>query len=266
MNYEHIRSEREGPVTVVTLVNAARMNPLSTAMQSELLAEFRSLRSDESVRAVVLIGEGRGFCVGADLSSMGPVEGDARSVGERTAEWMKNLSNPLILAIRSMPVPVVSAVNGACAGAGVGLALAADVVLMARKAYLYLPFIPKLGIVPDLGATWFLERLLGRSRAMALTLLGDRLPADKAVSWGLAWDCVEEEALLGEALALAQRLAVLPSHAAIQTRQALDAAAVNSLEQQLQYEADCQRRLLDLPSFAEGVQAFIDKREPNFQR
>lgn len=260
-----IRLERDGDVALAIFENPTRLNPLTTAFQQELRAVLRQVREDHGIRALVLTGEGRAFCVGADLSSMGPSgEADGRSLGERTAEWMRELGNKLILELRELPVPVVAAVNGACAGAGVGVALAADVVLAARSAYFYLPFIPKLGIVPDLGTTWFVERLVGRGRALGLTLLGDRLPAEQAAAWGLVWACVDDAALRDEALAIAHRLATLPAHGAIEARRACDAAASNTLAEQLAYEADRQRELLDRPSFGEGVRAFLEKREPRF--
>jgi len=260
-----VRLERDGDVAILTLANPARLNPLGLGLQQRLRALLAEIRADHGVRAVVLTAEGKGFCVGADLSAMGPAgDGDARSLGERTADTMQALSNRLILDLHELPVPVVCAVNGACAGAGVGLALAADVVLMARSAYFLLPFISRLGIVPDLGSTWFIERIAGRGRALALTLLGDRLGAERAVQWGLAWDSVDDTALQAQALALAQRLAKLPAHAALEARRAFDAAAANTLAQQLSYEAERQRVLLDLPSFAEGVAAFSEKREPRF--
>lgn len=260
-----IRLERDGDVALAIFDNPARLNPLTTAFQQELRAALRQVREDRGIRALVLTGEGRAFCVGADLSSMGPSgDDDGRSLGERTAEWMRELGNRLILDLRELPVPVVAAVNGACAGAGVGLALAADVVIAARSAYFYLPFIPKLGIVPDLGTTWFTERLLGRGRALGLALLGDRLPAQQAADWGLAWACVDDAALREEALAIARRLAKLPAHGAIEARRACDAAASSTLAEQLAYEADRQRELLDRPSFEEGVRAFLEKREPRF--
>jgi len=137
-------------------------------------------------------------------------------------------------------------------------------VIAARSAYFYLPFLPKLGIVPDLGSTWFMERLAGRGRAMGLALLGDRLSAEQAVQWGVAWACVDDAVLRAEALAVAQRLAKLPAHAAVEARRAFDAAALNTLPQQLAYEAERQRELLDKASFMEGVRAFLEKREARF--
>lgn len=264
-----LREERDGDVAILVLANAKRLNPMGQPLQNALRERLRALAADRSVRALVITADGRGFCVGADLSAMnnalgGDAAADTRTLGDKTADTMHAASNRLISDIRRLTFPVVSAINGACAGAGVGLALSADIVVAARSAYFYLPFMVKLGIVPDLGTTWFLERLVGRGRATALTLLGEKLPAEKAVEWGIAWACVDDEALRDEALKLAHRLAALPPQAALETRRAYDAAAHNSLDAQMGYEAERQRELIDAPSFAEGVQAFIGKREPRF--
>lgn len=259
-----IETARDGDVAIVRIANPARMNPLTLGLQRELRDELAKLRADTSARALLLTGTGRAFCVGADLSGMVPTPGDVRTLGMRTADGMAELSNPLIEELRTLPIPVVCALNGATAGAGVGLALAADLVVAAKSAYLYLPFLPKLGIVPDLGCTWFLERLTGRSRAIGLALLGDRLSAEDAVRWGLVWSCVEDAALPDEALGLARRLARLPAGAALEARRAFDAAASNSLPAQLAYEAQRQRELIDRREFTEGVRAFMEKREASF--
>lgn len=258
-----VLEERHGEVAVLRLNLPQCLNPLAQPLQQALRAHLARLADDRSVRALVLTGVGKGFCVGADLGSMqAPPAG--QSLGEQTAATMEALSNRLIEDLRQMPFPVLSAVNGPCAGAGVGLALAADVVLVARSAYFYLPFMPRLGIVPDLGCTWFLERLLGRSRAVALSLLGERVSGEQAAQWGLAWACVDDAALGEQALALAQRLARLPAHAAREIRSVYEHAAHHSLNEQMRHEAERQRELIDRPEFAEGVQAFLAKREPAF--
>jgi 2-(1,2-epoxy-1,2-dihydrophenyl)acetyl-CoA isomerase len=161
-------------------------------------------------------------------------------------------------------VPVLTALNGPAVGGGVGLALAADIVVAARSAYFYLPSMPRLGLVPDLGATWFIHEQLGRSRALALTLLGDRLSAEQAAQWGLVWACVDDASLREESIKLARRLAALPAHAALETRRAYQAARANELPAQLAYEAARQRELIDRDSFAEGVRAFSERRDPVF--
>ena len=266
MSQPIVRLEREGEVALAILNDPVRLNPLTIDLQKALREVLAQVRGDRSVRALVLTGEGKAFCAGADLSSMSPAAGDERSLGERTADMMEQLTNRIVTDLQELPVPVVSAVNGPAAGAGAGLALAADVVVAARSSYFYLPFIPKLGIVPDMGCTWFLERRIGHARAMALTLLGDRLTGEQAAHWGLAWACVDDAALRQEALALARRLARLPAHGVIEARRAYAAAGANDLPAQLNYERDRQRELIDRPEFTEGVRAFLEKREPVFPR
>lgn len=251
-------------VATLTLQHPDKANSLSMELQRALLAELAMLRVDHSVRALVLTGSGKAFCVGADLHEMQRAASGGKSLGEWTARMMAELTNPIVQALRDMPVPVVCAVNGAAAGAGVGLALAADIVLMARSAYFYLPFIPRLGIVPDMGTTWFLPRRIGRARAVVLTLLGERLCAEQAVQWGLAWACSDDDRLAADAAALGRRLAALPAGAAMETRCAYDASERNDLQRQLEYESTRQRELIDRPAFMEGVRAFLEKREPRF--
>ena len=261
-----LSTRTDGAVRILTIQSGPKANPLSRALQGELLAALADCASDTRIRAVVLTAAGRTFCVGADLTEAGTfaLTEPSSSMGELVAQGMAELTNPIVLAMQRLPVPVVCAINGPVAGAGVGLALSADVVLMARSAYFYLPFMPKLGLVPDMGSSWFLARQIGRARATALTLLGDRVPAEQAVAWGLAWSCVDDTALLDAALTTASRLAALPHHAALETRQIFDVAETSSLQDQLEYERLRQRDLLDRPTFSEGVQAFLAKREPVF--
>ena len=254
--------ERQGDVAWLRLNIPQRLNPLALPLQVALRAQLAALREDRSVRALVITGVGKAFCVGADLGAMRPPSD--KSLGEQTADTMQALSNRLIEDIRSLPFPVVSAVNGPCAGAGVGVALAADMVVAAQSAYFYLPFMPRLGIVPDLGSTWFLQRSAGRARAVGLSLLGERLSAQQALDWGLIWACVQDDQLAAQAQALALRLAQLPAHAAQEIRRTYDHAEGATLPEQLHYEASRQRELIDRPEFAEGVRAFLEKREPKF--
>jgi len=267
MEYQHVRMALDGDVAVITLDNPGRRNALSRDMQLGLRALIDQVRDTPAIRAVLLTAAGNAFCAGADLAGNAiPAGQEHLSRGAATQKVMEELSNPIITGLRELPVPVVSALPGAVAGAGVGIALAADVVIAARSAYFYLPFISRLGIVPDLGTTWFLQQLVGRGRAGALTLLGDRLSAEKAEQWGLVWACVDDAALQDEAIQVARRLAKLPAHAAQETRRAYEAASRNDLRAQLQYEAGRQRELLDRPEFEEGVRAFLEKREPDFRR
>ncbi|SEF29533.1 enoyl-CoA hydratase-related protein [Variovorax sp. NFACC27] len=264
--------ERDGDVEILSFNIPKRLNPLTEVLQQALRARLAQLREEAeagTVRALVLTGVGKSFCVGADLSSMGPAggsDGSGGSLGQRTASAMEALSNRLIEDLRGMPFPVVNAVNGPAAGAGVGVALAADVVIAARSAYFYLPFMPRLGIVPDLGTTWFLERLVGRARAVGMSLLGERLPAEQAAQWGLVWACVDDAELRAQAVSVARRLASLPAHAAREIRAVYESAASQPLVAQMSHEAARQRELLDRPEFAEGVKAFMEKREPVFRR
>ena len=251
-------------IALVTLNRPDKLNALNYALIDRLMATLDAIETDDSVRAVILTGAGKAFCVGADLSAMAPGD-EGKSLGAQTAEWMQSLSNPLIETLRTLPVPVVAAVNGAAAGAGVGLALAADVTIAARSAYFYLPFLPKLGIVPDLGCTWAIPRRAGRARAMGMALLDERLGAEQAVQWGLIWACADDEQLLEEARAIAQRLARLPAHAVVEAREAFEAAERHTLAEQLHYESERQRELIDRPTFREGVSAFLQKRPPAFE-
>jgi len=257
-----IDTDDEGIATLV-LNLPHKLNPIAKELQVELRDALERIADDRRVRAVVLTGAGKAFCVGADLSAMREPQA-GKTLGDETAEWMQSLSNPLIAALRNLPVPVVCAVNGPAAGAGVGLALAGDVVLAGHSAYFYLSFLPRLGIVPDLGCTWFLPRLVGPARAMGMALLDERLSAEQAAQWGLIWAAVPDDALLQEARRIAQRLARLPAHAVQEARHAFERAERHTLAEQLHYESERQRELIERPSFAEGVSAFLQKRAPEF--
>lgn len=264
MQADNLLYEVDAGIATVTFNIPDKLNPLPESLQHALRDALARVRADSAVRVLLITGAGRAFSVGADLGGMHADAHGAASVGNTTAELMVTLSNPLILELRAMPVPVVSVVNGPAAGAGVGIALAADIVIAARSAYFYLPFMPQLGIVPDLGSTWFLPRAVGHPRAVGLALLGNRLPAEQALQWGLIWACVDDAELAVEARKLALRLAALPAHAAPELRAVFDASERNDLATQLAYEAARQRDLIDGPAFAEGVRAFTEKRVPLF--
>jgi len=263
MSYQSITYTREGAVAVITQNQPDKLNPVSAASIGEILDALARVRADKSVRAVLVTGNGKVFSSGADLHSGAFVPG-AASRGEAVAQAMRSNLNPMIAAFHELPVPVVMALNGAAVGAGVGLALAGDVILAARKAFFYLPFIKALGVVPDGGASGFLQRRIGRSRALALSLTGERLSAEKAEQWGLIHGCVDSDDLFATAMAMAQQLARLPAHGVIEARRVFEAAERNDLCTQLDYEADRQQVLLDLPTLEEGVAAFFEKRAPEF--
>jgi 2-(1,2-epoxy-1,2-dihydrophenyl)acetyl-CoA isomerase len=263
MSFETILLDVADGIATLTFNLPESRNGLTTPLANDLTAALKELAARDDVRALILTGAGQSFCAGANLSGKSD---PSVSAGERGAKTMEELYNPMILALQNFPLPIVSAVNGAAAGAGVSIALAADVVVAGRSAFFLMPFLPKLGIVPDLGATWFVPEHIGRARALGLTLLGDRLPAEKAEQWGLIWSCVDDAVLLEEARKYATRLAKNPPHAALEARRALDKAREQNLASQLSYEAARQRELLDLPSFKEGVQAFFEKRDPVFRK
>ncbi|WP_374664564.1 enoyl-CoA hydratase-related protein [Ramlibacter sp.] len=255
-------------VARVTLNEAERMNPLSESLQAGLLDALARVHEDKAIRAMVLTGRGRGFCSGADLkdfsqraAQMPP--GD--TLGAYVGRMMKETGNPVLLGLRTLPVPLVCAVNGAAAGGGFGLALAGDIVIAARSAFFYSPFVPALGIVPDFAAVWAGARAIGRARTAGLVLTGHKLPAEKAAAWGLIWDCVDDDQLQDEAMAIARQLAELPAHAIAETRALLDAAERATLAEQLELERQRQAELIDGESFAEGVRAFTERRKPRFR-
>ncbi|WP_066266552.1 enoyl-CoA hydratase-related protein [Hydrogenophaga palleronii] len=254
-------------IATLTLNEASQMNPISVAMRQTCLQLVERVRDDGSVRALILTGSGGAFCSGARLSDFHPDRpaDPERSTGRVIGDMMADAGNPLVSGLRSLRVPVVCAVNGAAAGGGVGLALAADVVIAARSAFFYLPFAPALGLVPDMGASWVLPRAVSRARAMGLTLLGNRLSAQDAADWGLVWACVDDAELSSTALGIAQRLARLPGHAIEEVRALYEQSEDNTFEEQLALERDRQMTLADRPAFAEGVRAFLEKRQPRFR-
>ena len=263
---ENLLLTREGPVAVLTLNRPDSLNSLSLQAVKDLLNLLRTLHADDSVRALVVTGAGRGFCAGWQLEEGGVPGLPDESFGVRQAHLMAEYFNPVIQAFHDLPCPVVAAVNGPCAGAGVSIALAADVVLAAQSAYFMLTFAPKLGLIPDLGATWKLPRLVGWARAQAATLLGDKIPAAEAASTGMIWRCLADEALMAEAKDLAARLAKGPPGIAREVRHAYHASSNNTLAEQLDYERVRQRALLDSSAFHEGLKAFAEKRSPDFYK
>ena len=251
----------QGAVRVLTLNRPTALNSFTGAMHTQLLAALNAAADDAAVRAVVVTGAGRGFCAGQDLNDpeMSTPDGAPPDVGA----VIEKHYTPLALRIRSMPVPVVAAVNGVAAGAGANFALGCDMVVAARSASFIQAF-SKIGLVPDCGGTWLLPRLLGRALALGLALTGDKLSAEEAQRIGLIWQCVDDAALADAALALATRLAAMPVKALADTRLALDSASMLDYAQALALEASLQRELGRAHDFAEGVAAFKDKRTPNF--
>ena len=257
-----VLTETRGAVRVVTLNRPASLNSFTGAMHAQLLPALEAAAADSAVRAVVITGAGRGFCAGQDLND--PDMASADDGPPDVGAVVEARYRPLALRVRSMPVPVIAAVNGVAAGAGANLALCCDFVLAARSAS-FIQALSKIGLVPDCGGTWLLPRLVGRARALGLAMTGDKLPADEAERIGLIWRCVDDGVLMEQALALADKLCALPSRALAETRLALDDAALLGFADALALEAQAQGRLGRAHDFAEGVAAFRAKRVPTFR-
>lgn len=213
------------------------------------------------VRCVVISGEGRGFCAGQDL---GDRVVDPNAEAPDLGYSIETYYNPLIKTIVNMPKPVICAVNGVAAGAGANIALACDLVIAARSANFVQAFC-RLGLVPDSAGTWFLPRAVGHARAMGLTLLGDKLPAETAKEWGMIWDVVEDAELKTKVTELAERLAKQPTFGLSLIKKAIHQSSNNTFDEQVLLERDLQRIAGRSEDYREGVQAFMNKREPNFK-
>lgn len=257
MTESTIKNEQVGPVLTLTLNRPGAMNSFTTVMHGELLAALEAAAANESVRCVVLTGAGRGFCAGQDLSD--PMAAPGQDLGALIATHYA----PLVARLRSMPMPVIAAVNGVAAGAGANLALCCDLVVAARSASFIQAFV-KIGLVPDTGGTWLLPRLVGNARAMGLAMLGDKVSAESAAQMGMIWQCVDDTEFAGTVDALALRLAGMPTQALVATRKALSAAQDMSLSEALANEATVQTRLGTAHDYLEGVDAFRNKRAARF--
>lgn len=256
---------KEKGVFVITLNRPKVLNSLNKEIIDELLEAFDKAYEDQSIRTVVLTGEGRAFCSGADLAGGGWPSDPKWSPGESTANAMEIGFNPLVRKIVNCPKPVVNAINGIAAGGGVGLALCGDLILAADSAKFKLVFGPQLGIISDVGASWLVPNLLGRAKANGMALLGEDISASQAETWGLIWKVFPEKDLLDEACKLAGRMADGAITGLKAIVKAHDNALQVSLSDQLDYERDTQRVLCDGAVFKEGVQAFLEKRKPNFR-
>ncbi len=246
----------EGAVRTLILNRPSRLNPLSIEMMAALNAAFQDIEQDDSVRAVLLTGAGPGFSAGADLGMQvsGPLD---------LGNIIDAYYNPLVRRMRALPKPIVCAVNGVAAGAGMNLALAADIVVAGRDASFAVAFI-RIGLSPDAGGTYFLPRLAGDARARALAMLGETISAETAEAYGLIWKIFDAEMLMTEALTIATNLAAKPAQAIAAMKAAFNASASNTLDQQLDLERDIQRRLGKTADFFEGVAAFMEKRPAVF--
>ena len=259
MSYETILFEVDSGVARLTLNRPDKLNSFNMQMHGEVRQALASI-PESGARVLVLTGAGRGFCAGQDLSDRAVAPG---SQGVDLGESLENRYNPLVLSLRNLGMPVIAAVNGVAAGAGANIALACDIVIAARSANFVQAF-AKLGLIPDSGGTWFLPRLVGDARAMGLTLLGNKLPAEQAAAWGLIWQCVEDAELAGTVDTMARQFAVAPTRGLAATKNALQRSWQNTLEEQLDVERDVQRELGRSSDYVEGVTAFTEKRSPRF--
>jgi 2-(1,2-epoxy-1,2-dihydrophenyl)acetyl-CoA isomerase len=251
----------ETGVLTITLNRPDRLNAFNPEMHQQLRRALERAAEEAEVRAVLLMGAGRAFCAGQDLSERNVAPGAAPI---DLAISLGSHYNPLVRRLRALPKPVVCAVNGVAAGAGANLALACDLVVAARSASFVQAF-SKIGLVPDSGGTFFLPRLVGTARAMGLALLGEKLSAEDAASWGLIWKIVDDGALAAEAMAIARQLAAGPTKAYGLLKKAMHASAGNSLDAQLDLERDLQREAGFSEDYREGVAAFMQKRLPSFK-
>lgn len=260
MAYETIEFEITDGVAVLTLNRPDRMNSFNTEMHAEVRDAIKQAKKSEEVRCLLITGNGRGFCAGQDLSDRNV---DPNAEMPNLGESIEKNYNPLIRSLQALEMPVICAVNGVAAGAGANIAFACDIVLAARSASFIQAFC-KIGLVPDSGGTWTLPRLVGHARAMALSMLGDKISAEQAMAWGMIWKCIDDEALKDEALAMAKQLATQPTKGLALIKRAIRSSWDNSFDEQLDLERDLQTLAGRTDDYREGVAAFMEKRQPNF--
>jgi 2-(1,2-epoxy-1,2-dihydrophenyl)acetyl-CoA isomerase len=254
-----IRLDLTDAVATITLARPERLNAAPPAMFDEIAVALKSL-TEAGARALLITGEGRAFCSGADLVG---TDGSTIAGGDATYQALTNSYNPAMLLLSQLPIPVVTAVNGVAAGIGCSLALAGDFTLAGQSAYFLQAFV-NIGLVPDGGASWMLPRLIGKARATAMMMLGERIPAETAAEWGLIWQMVEDAALMDTAYAVARKLANGPTVAYNLMRQGIADAQEMSLSQTLAMERRNQRVAGRTGDHQEGVAAFLEKRPPRF--
>ena len=261
--FDAIRYHQTEGVATLTLHRPDKLNAFSADMFREMrdaLDRVEAAAATGDVRVLVVTGAGRGFCAGADLAAIAPAALGTSDLGL----VLERDYNPFVLKLRSLPVPVLCAVNGVAAGAGASLALAGDVTIATRSASFVLAF-ARIGLVPDAGATWFLPQRIGKARALGLAMLGEKIDAATAESWGLIWACVDDADFPSTVDAYAKRLAAAPTRALVATRELIDRAQDHPLIDQLGAERAGQARMGLLPDFTEGVTAFREKRPPVFR-
>ena len=252
-------------ICLIKLNRPQALNSLNKTIVDALSNTISECEGNKKIRSIILTGNGRGFCAGADLVDGGWPHENGWSAGKATANAMDIGFNPLVKKIVNSTKPIINAVNGIAAGGGVGLALCGDIVIASDKAKFKLVFGPQLGIIPDVGASWLVPNLIGRAKANGLALLGDDLDAKTAFEWGLIWKVVEDKKLLNEAIQIAKRVSDSAISGLKAVVKAHDNALISSLDEQLEYERDTQEVFCNKNEFKEGVRAFREKRKPNFR-
>lgn len=254
--------EERGAVALITLNRPDALNSFTRQMHHDLWAALDRAEANPRVRALVLAGAGRGFCAGADLAEFDFEPGPDLVKRADPGPVIDQAFNPTARRIQSLRMPVIAAVNGVAAGAGASLAMTCDIAIAAPGASFIQAF-SKIGLIPDAGGSWFLVERLGLARAMALAMTGDKLPAAQAKEWGMIWDVQDNP--LAAALAMADKLAAMPTKALVATRALLRDAGTRTLNQQLDVERDTQSALGRTHDYIEGVMAFRQKRAPQFK-
>jgi 2-(1,2-epoxy-1,2-dihydrophenyl)acetyl-CoA isomerase len=250
-----VETSRDGAVMTITLNRPDVLNAFNKAMHDALAAALKEAR-DSEIRAVVVTGAGRGFCVGQDLTEFREAPGDI-------ADRLRGSYHPNVLAVRALEKPVIASVNGPAAGAGLSFVAACDLRIAADSAT-FIPAFVNIGLVPDSGGTFFIARLLGPARAFEWMTSGRRLTAAEAQAWGLVSEVVDADRLPDRTAELAGTLASMPTRAIGMTKRLFDAAPTNTLEEQLELEAQLQSAATKSEDFREGVAAFLEKRDANF--
>lgn len=261
-DYKTLKFDLTDGLATITFSRPDRLNALSSELKAELLSVLRTIsHPDSGARALLITGEGRGFCAGADLAESGTnASGGSPDMGASLTDTY----HPFLTEIANLNIPVVSAVNGVAAGAGMSIAISADIVIAAKSAYFLQAFV-NIGLVPDAGSTFILPRLVGTARARAMMMLGEKVPAATALEWGMIYDVVEDDVLMDKAKAIATKLATGPTVALNGIRKLMTAASTNDYQGQLGLEAATQRVAGRSEDCMEGVMAFIQKREANFK-
>jgi 2-(1,2-epoxy-1,2-dihydrophenyl)acetyl-CoA isomerase len=261
MQFKHVTLGFDGSVAVLTLDHQEVMNAVSIDMLGglgEALDEIDARKTE--VRCLVITGAGRAFCTGANLQGRDKPKPGRSNAGAA----LETAFHPFLRRLRNLHCPIVTAVNGPAAGAGMSFALMGDMILCARSAY-FLQAFRRIGLVPDCGSTWLLPRLIGKARSVELSLLGEKLPAEKALEWGLVNRVHDDAALIGEAMKLAHELASGPTVALSLIRRLYWDSPDNSFEDQLNLEFESQRTAGSSEDFKEGVTAFLEKRPAKFK-